>query len=102
MTATMSANALTDTINGFDELAISKAFGEDITTLKGKPLMFLRAMAFVDHRRQGMKDAPAYKAAMLILSKDLADYFPDDPQESDPSEFEDPVTDEGKDEQPTG
>jgi hypothetical protein len=94
MSAQMSVNALTDALNGFDELAIGKAFSEDISTLKNKPLMFLRALAFVDFRRAGMKDGPAYKAAMQLLSKDLADHFPDDPDEIDPDE---PVTAEGKD-----
>jgi hypothetical protein len=97
MAATMGANELTDTLNGYDELAISKAFGEDISQVKARPLMFLRALAFVDFRRQGIKDGAAYKAAMELLSKDLADHFPDDPDELDP---EDPVTESGKDESP--
>jgi hypothetical protein len=97
MTAQMSANELTDVMNGFDELAIGKAFGEDISSLKQRPLMFLRALAFIDFRRGGMKDGPAYKAAMEILSKDLAAHFPDDPEEMDEDE---PVTDEGKGDEP--
>lgn len=96
-TAAMGATELAETLNGFDEIAISRTFGEDVTALRERPLMFLRALAFIDHRRQGQKDAEAYVAAMEILTKDLDSYFPDDPIELDP---EHPETAEGKEDEP--
>lgn len=94
----LSANALAETLNGFDEIAISKAFGEDISELRSKPFSFLRALIFIEQKRNGSKDAIAYKAAMEVRTVELDEYFPDDPEEVDPDE---PVTDEGKDGEPT-
>lgn len=95
----MSANALTETLNGFDEVAISKAFGQDISDLRTKPLLFLRALIFIEQKRSGAKDAVAYKAAMEVRTVDLDHYFPDDPEDGNPDP-EDPVSAEGNDAAP--
>lgn len=71
---TKSAGEIFQSLNGFDEIAVEKAFGE-ITSLKNKPMMFLRAMLFIERRREGMKDAEAKQAAMIASVRELTDYF---------------------------
>lgn len=82
-------------LTGFDEIAITREFGEDISRLVpdkngegGHPFGFLRALVFVHQRREGLKDREAYKAAQEIPIRDLQSYFagetgadldPDDP-----------------------
>lgn len=81
------------TINGFDELAITKQFGEDIAQLQPRPFTFLRALVFVHQRREGLRDAEAYKAAQELPISTLQDYFPDEVTDLDP---DDPDSDAGK------
>lgn len=85
-------------LNGFDEIAIAKSFGTDIYVLRDKPLTFLRALVFVDSRRQGAKDGEALNHAMERTVGDLEGYFAEEALELDPDE---PETDQGKDDSPS-
>lgn len=69
-------------LNGFDEIAIAKEFKSDITALRTSPIMFLRALLFVDKRRGGMKDADAFKAAMEAPITEVNDYFDEGAEKS--------------------
>lgn len=62
-------------INGFDEIAIAAHFGARLTTLQEDAYSFLRALVFVDKRRDGLKDNEAYKAAMEVTIGELGEYF---------------------------
>lgn len=62
-------------LNGFDEQAIAAAFGEDIMALRDKPSRFIRALVFIEKRREGMKDAEAKKAAMEMTMADIEEAF---------------------------
>jgi hypothetical protein len=100
---TTTPNALTATevstsLTGFDELAIAKAFGADITAFSERPVMFLRALMFVVERRGGAKDAEAYRTVMEATAGQVDAYFPDETPDLDP---EDPDTDQGKDSTPS-
>lgn len=105
-TSDLTGQAFFDTLNGFDEIAITKQFGTDVSQLTtgkdrpGNPTMLLRALVFVDHRRRtGAKDAEAYKAAMNLTLTEVHDYFADDePAEMDP---DDPDTEAGKEPSPS-
>lgn len=92
-TSDQSAGATFDTLTKFDEIAIVKAFGEDLYTLRNKPFDFLRCLAFTHQRRAGLAHDEAREAAFNLTIGQLGDYFADDPEEIDP---EDPDTDEGK------
>ncbi|HWI43269.1 MAG TPA: hypothetical protein VNS81_06585 [Nocardioides sp.] len=94
-------------LTGFDEIAIAKAFGAEVSEIaevdpQGQPkrqYTLLRALAFVHQRRQGLKDGDAFKAAMNLTLQDVTDYFADeDEDELDP---DDPVGDQGKDDSPS-
>lgn len=85
-------------LNGFDELAVAKAFGSDVAELREAPMRFMRALAFIHRRREGDKDAEAYKAAMNLTIEEAGNYFAPDLDEVDP---DDPVTEAGKDDAPS-
>lgn len=92
------ASEVFDSVNRFDEIAIARAFGEDIYVLKEKPFDFLRAMAFVVMRRDGATDAEAKERAFLLGTRQARDFFAPDVEEFDPEE---PVTEAGKDDSPS-
>lgn len=77
----MTSADFLDTLTGFDELAIAKAFGKPLEELTG-PSMGGRALVFVLKRRDGgMKDAEAHKYAMGLAMKAIDEHFlpnPDD------------------------
>lgn len=77
MTSDKSADEVFESLNGFDEIAIERAFGE-ITSLKDRPMMFLRALLFIETRREGQKDAEAKQAAMNATMRELTDHFRSD------------------------
>lgn len=68
-----------DTITGFDEIAITQAFGRYFAVLCEDPTMLARAGIFVDKRRRSeMNDAQAKEAAMSMTMGEVNRYFPDD------------------------
>lgn len=69
-------------LNGFDEIAVAKAFKADIADLRERPFAFLRALAFVHRRRAGDKDAEAYKTVMGMSIGEAGDYFAEEPDDA--------------------
>lgn len=88
------AEELFESLTGFDEIAITKAFKVELFDLQEKPFLFMRAMAFILRRREGAKDAEAYQAAMEMTLGELTALFPEPEPELDP---DDPETESGKD-----
>lgn len=87
----LTATEVSESLTGYDEIGIAKAFGE-IESLKGN--MPARALAFVLSKREGKTHDEAYEAAMSLSAKALGDVFADEDDEVIPDE---PVTDAGKD-----
>lgn len=97
-------------LNGFDEIAIARAFGQDISDMvnqeqpdRARPFMFIRALVFVHKRRTSepkIKDAQAFDQAMRMPQAELQEYFADD--EADDLDPDDPDTDQGKDDTLSG
>ncbi|GAB3663474.1 hypothetical protein GCM10027596_26680 [Nocardioides korecus] len=79
-------------LNGFDELAVKKAFGTPVGELEGT--FMLRACAFVLFKRQGQSDREAYDAAMTLTLTQCDEMFVGHEDEPMPDE---PVTPAGKD-----
>ena len=93
----MTSEEFFDTLNGFDEIAIRKAFGATVEQLSGSDrLQFARALVFVAKRREGATDKEAHDAAQALTMGELGDYFTDD-EEVTPDE---PTTEPGKDDRP--
>lgn len=93
----LTADEFFDSLTGYDEIAIGKAFG-DLESLREKPFTFLRALVFVDLKRQGNRDPEAKQAALELTIGALGEYFADDEPEVDP---DDPDSESGKDDSPS-
>lgn len=86
---------LLNSLTGYEEIAVEQKFGADpYTLLTTNVIKCMRAGAMIVHKRQGLKDGDAYKAAMSLTSKELDAFFPDSEDEPLPDE---PVTEAGKD-----
>lgn len=83
-TPTRSAEQAMFDLTGFDEIAIARHFGRHLAVLKDEPFQLMRALAFVDARREGMKDTDAYRHAMSLTIQAVSDMY-DDPTDPDES-----------------
>lgn len=69
----IDAQVMARSLNGYDEIAIKKAFGASFEDLEG---MFAgRSLYFIKLRRDGAKDPEALKAAMMATIGELEDRF---------------------------
>lgn len=89
-----------ESLNGYEEIAITKAFGQEIGKLaEAHPTTFARALVFIEHKRSGMTDAEAKEAVMIATLAEVNGYFTEEPEDLDPEE---PDSDAGKEEPPAG
>lgn len=94
-----SVDDLLNSLTGFDELAINKAFGADVFDLaERQPTMYVRALIFIHFTRAGQDAGAAKKASMGMTIKQAQDFFPEGDEEFDP---ETPVTEAGKKDAPS-
>jgi hypothetical protein len=73
----MPLDELAESLNGFEELAIQKAFGLTLDHLEEQGTIAVRAFAFIEFKREGQKDAAAHKAAMEMTLRELTDRYPE-------------------------
>ena len=78
-----------DSLTGFDEIAIKKAFGVTFAALApnekgegGDALQFLRALVYTHRRREGDNDITAYNTAQGITMSEVNGYFAEESAES--------------------
>lgn len=89
----LTAEDFFKSITGFDEIAIQKTFGTSFVDLRNDQFRFLRALVFVDLRRDGKKDAEAYTEVMNLGIGQVDAWFAEAADEVFPEE---PVTEQGK------
>lgn len=83
----LDANAIAETLTGFDEIAISQWFKRTFSALSADELMMLRSLYFVHLRRaEGATDKAAWRGAMEIPLGELQPLFKDGGDDMDPSE----------------
>jgi hypothetical protein len=83
-----------ESLTGFEEIGIAAHFGQEWSDLaEAKPAMFLRALVFTLHTRQGTTAPEAKTQALTLTLKQVNESFEDD-DEVTPDE---PVTEPGKD-----
>lgn len=83
----LSSTEVTNSLTGFDELAIAQRFGASVEELaETSNMRFLRSLLFiVEKRREGVSDADAFKAAMSLPFGELTARFrPEDPADDLP------------------
>lgn len=89
-----------ESLTGYDEQAIEKHYGGEISTLMGtKPTMGIRSLIFIQKTREGLNAVDAKKVSMELSMKDAMTFFAENEDEPMP---EDPVTEEGKESGPYG
>lgn len=71
----INVEELASSLNGFEELAIVKAFGFQMQEFDSHGTMGARALLFIAKKREGAKDSEAYKAAMTVPQKELMELF---------------------------
>jgi hypothetical protein len=72
---------LVNSLTGFEEVAITRAFGAPLDALTGS--LTMRALVFVTDKRTGAKDADAYRTAMGCPVADITDRFHVEADEGD-------------------
>ena len=80
-----SLEDLAESLNGWEELAVEKNFGFSMDKFEDHGTIGIRALAFVEFKRDGMKDTAAHKAAMDLALRELIDRYPemkDDPDQA--------------------
>lgn len=74
--ALVDFEAVAKSLNGFDEIAIEAAFRRPFRKMDTGTMM-ARAILFTVYRREGTKDADAYRRAMLLNMEELEATFAD-------------------------
>lgn len=100
-TSELTVTEMADSLTGYEEQAIAKHFGGEMTELmKTKQTMFARALVFVHAARdEHTKVDEAVKVAMEMTLKGVNAYFRDDSEdEVDPVDLE---TQAGKEPEPS-
>jgi hypothetical protein len=97
--AQISATDMVESITGFEEIAIEKHFGLDVyQDGEDKPIKVMRALAFLLRTREGLDAKTAKEQVMAMPMGAVQDLFADELEELDP---EDPMTESGKDSEPS-
>lgn len=80
---------LADSLTGFDEISIKKAFGVPFSALApnekgegGDVFQFLRALVFTHRRREGDNDVTAFNTAQAMTTGEVNGYFAEESPES--------------------
>lgn len=74
----LDMDALSRSINGFEQIAIRRMFRERLDALSADGVMLMRAFLFVVEKRNGMSDPDAYRAAMNMTIEEVVARFPQD------------------------
>lgn len=76
-TAPAGLEELAESLNGWEELAVQKQFGFSIDDFENQGTLGIRALSFVEFKRDGAKDPAAYKSAMDLTMRELIDRYPE-------------------------
>jgi hypothetical protein len=88
----LTAEEAFESLNGYEEIGITKAFGAQVTKLaETEPTMFARALVFAMERRRGLDHDAAKAAAMERPLSEIDAYFTEEPEELDEEEPESEV-----------
>jgi hypothetical protein len=89
MSSDQTVEELADSLTGFDEIAIKKAFGVPFASLSpnekgegGDVFQFLRTLVFIHRKREGDNDVTAFNAAQALTTAEVNGYFADESAES--------------------
>lgn len=96
-TSGMTYDEISESVTGFDEIAVQKHMQLDLyTDGEARPVWLLRSLVFVHLRHQGANDDDAKKQALGLRLGDVNDYFDSPPTKDDDDDQPDPETASGK------
>lgn len=81
----LDPEALTRSLNGFEEMVIEQHFRAPVHVLMQKGTPGMRALLFVLAKRDGAADVDAFRTVMLLPLEDVVSRFVDE-EASDPGE----------------
>lgn len=81
--ARMGLEDLAESLNGWEEIAVQKMFGFSIDSFEDQGTLGIRALVFVEFKREGMKDPQAHKAALDLTMRELIDRYPEMAEDND-------------------
>lgn len=91
----VSVSEMSESITGFDEIAIERVMGVDLYAQDNqKPMMLMRSLVFVAFKREGLADHEAREKALSLSVKDINNFFEEEADDAIPSE---PDSEQGKD-----
>lgn len=94
-TEKVTVSEMIESLTGFEEIAIAKAFDSDIFGLLNRaPTTAGRALVFIDRKRGGETDKEAKNHALSLTLKAVDEYYAED---EDEVMEEEPTTEVGKD-----
>lgn len=83
ITEQISTEEFIESLTGYEEIAIAKAFGAELFVLaETKQTMFIRALVFIHVKRTGVKDDEAKKTVLGMSLKQAQSHFSDEDLES--------------------
>lgn len=75
----MTAEEFFESLTGFDEIAIKKAFGSPVTKLcEVDSMEFARSLVFVAKTREGLSAVDAKQASLSMTIGEVTGFFTDD------------------------
>lgn len=77
-TSEITALEMVESLTGYEEIAVERAFGRTVATLtqdKALRLTMARMLVFAHYRRDGMKDPAAKEAALQLTIKEVNEFF---------------------------
>lgn len=87
---------LAESLNGWEELAVQKMFGFSIDKFEEHGTLGIRALAYVEIKREGTNDKVAHQAAMDLTLRQLVERYPEMDEDNVPDPMATLQADEGK------
>lgn len=87
---------LAESLNGWEEIAVQKTFGFSIDKFEEHGTIGIRALAYVELKREGANDKAAHKAAMDLTLRELVERYPEMDEDNVPDPMATLREDEGK------
>lgn len=88
MSDKINADEVVRSLNGFEDIAIEKAFGAPL--LKMDEMRAPRALVFVLRKREGLNDFDAYNASMEMTFGELTEIFETENSDDETSTLDGP------------
>jgi len=84
----LDMDQLSKSLTGFEQIAVTQVFRQKLDSLATDSTMFMRVLLFVQQKRNGLNDADAFRAVMMLDIETVVESFK--PKDGESPEPEDP------------